>query len=60
MATGDKILATLGVLFLAGLIGGIFHSAQWLWLCAPGLLFLSMVAGFLWLANKQLKGLNIL
>lgn len=59
MATGDKIFATLGLLFVAGLVGGIFDSVQWLWLCAPFVLVVALVALIFWLASKQLKGLKL-
>ncbi len=60
MATGDKIFAALGLLFVAGLVGGIFDSVHWLWLCAPFVLVVGGIALIFWLASKQLKGLNIL
>lgn len=50
---------TLGLLFIAGLIGGIFGSVQWLWLCAPFVLVVGCIAGIVWLANRQLKGWRI-
>lgn len=55
----DKFFWALVALFFAGLIGGILRSADWLWLCAPLLLFLAIVAFVIWLAHRQLKGLNL-
>jgi hypothetical protein len=60
MATGDKIFVTLLALFIAGLVGGIFGSVQWLWLCAPLAIVVALVAWAFWLANRQLKGWKIL
>jgi hypothetical protein len=59
MPTGDKIFATLGLLFLVGLAGGIFDSVQWLWLCAPFVLVVGVITLIFWLASKQLKGLKL-
>lgn len=59
MALGDKIAIALGLLFLAGLVGGIFDSAAWLWLCAPLIIVSALVAGAFWLAHRQLKGLKL-
>lgn len=55
----DKFVWTLVALFVAGLIGGTVGSADWLWLCAPLLLFLAIVAFAIWFAHRQLKGLNL-
>jgi hypothetical protein len=59
MTTGDKIVWTLGAMFFAGIVGGIFGSKAWLLLCAPLLGGCALVAFATWLANRHFKGLRL-
>jgi len=59
MATGEKIVITLGILFLAGIVGGIFGSSACLLLCLPLLVTSGLFAFCAWLANRHFKGLKL-
>lgn len=59
MATGDKIALTLAAMFVFGIAGGIIDGPSWLWLCAPPVTAVSLVATAFWFASRHFEGLKL-